>query len=133
MKKLTFTITVALLLTLCACTRVAINGSEVTARFINEENSVEVTLTAEDAEALNGLFNDKALYNETPPCGFTKDFAFTLDGKTFCIADDGCPFVYLYESKAYFLLSNEECGTLKTLLEKYGVVYYVSEESEQSE
>lgn len=133
MKKFTFAITVALLLTLSACTRVAINGGEVTARFINEENSVESTLAAEDSEALKSLFNDKALYNETPPCGFTKDFALTLDGKTFCIASDGCPFVYLYESKAYFLLSNEECNTLEALLKKYGVVYNVSEESEQSE
>lgn len=131
MKRFLFIIIAILSLAFSACSTVALVGDgEAHARFINEENSIDINLTAEDAKKLSDIFNEKALYNETPPCGFTLDFAVTLEGKTFCIASDGCPFVYVYEDEAYFLMSNDENKALAALLSEYGVVYGASEDSE---
>lgn len=132
MKKLTALLLIVFTVaSLCACTYVELNADiTVNARFINEDNSVDAPLSAEDAAVISKLFNGKALYEETPPCSFTADFALTIGGSTYCIANDGCPFVYLLEKEEYFLLSNEEHEKLKELMAEYGVVFESSELSE---
>lgn len=117
-------LTLLTLALLCACSYVGIDdGAEVDARFINGDVSVDTRLSDEDAKEVERMFEGKALYGETLPCHFTRDFALTIDGSTYCLADDGCPFIYIDEAKKYFLLTSGEYKELKALLEKYGVFF----------
>lgn len=134
MKKFAVLTALALLLSvLCACSYVGIeDGSEVEARFISGANSVETRLSDEDAAAVNAMFEGKALYGETLPCTFTRDFSLIIDGSAYCLADDGCPFIYIDETGKYFLLTSDEHKELKGILGRYGVSF-TSEEQSQGE
>lgn len=54
-------------------------------------------------ETISNFFDGKALYADTPSCGFDEEIAIKInnDEQIFCIACDFCPRVYWVNKDSY--------------------------------
>ena len=97
-------------------------GKTVTLICAIEDMDVNTELSAEHSKIITEIFNNKALYDEDPPlCPCNKNFSFKIGKKTFCIAVDGCPTIYIDEKSRYFYLTEEENEIINDILMEYGV------------
>ena len=98
------------------------DGKTVTLICNIEDMDVNTELSAEHSKIISGIFEHRALYDENPPlCPCNKNFSFKIGGKTFCIAVDGCPTIYIDEKSSYFDLTEEENEIINDILMEYGV------------
>ena len=111
----------ALLLGLCACVRVSVReDAAVTLHFHCRDVSVDVPLSETEAAQLRDIVDGKALFFDTPSCGFTKDVSFIVNGRTFCPACDKCCYVRDGTSGNYLKLSQAERDLLEQIFEQHG-------------
>ena len=98
------------------------DGKTVTLICNIEDMDVNTELSAEHSKIITEIFNNKALYDENPPlCPCNKNFSFKIGKKTFCIAVDGCPTIYIDEKSSYLYLTEEENEIINDILMEYGV------------
>lgn len=110
-----------LLCPLWGCSTVRLGDCDSgTVRFHAGEKNIDATLSAADLQTVLGIFEGKSMSKGMPSCGFTPDVAICLNGTSYCIANDTCPYIFVQESLRYFKLSEEENQTLRTLMERYG-------------
>lgn len=111
----------ALLLGLCACTRVTVpQDAAVTLRFHYMDVSVDVQLPEAEAAQLRDMVAGKALSFDTPSCGFDRDASFAIDGRVFCPACDTCCIIRDCTSGKYLNVSQAERDLLDRIFEAYG-------------
>lgn len=111
---------------LCACSssaKVNMADTEITAVFKYNSADITASLSEGDCEAVRRIFNGKAMFSDSPSCGFDENVALISNGVTYCIACDTCGLVYVAEDDKYFSLSDEENETLRSLLGEYGFTF----------
>lgn len=106
---------------LCGCSRGNSSESDTAmGKFVYGDKNISVIISEEDAAVLSEIFQGKLLYSDSLSCGFTENVSVSLDGQTYCIANDNCGIVYIIEKDRYFNIDDEENETLRSLLEEYG-------------
>lgn len=88
------------------------------------ESDICTEMTDEDISKIENILNGKIRFSDNPSCGFDETISIVLDcEQTFCLAQDGCPLVYLKEENSYIKLSESEIEILHDLLAEYGVYF----------
>ena len=98
-------------------------SGEIMAVFQCDDVDIIEPLSSEDAKVVRKIFGGKVLRLDSPSCSFDETVALVVGNKTYCIACDTCPIVYLLEADKYFYLSDAENETLRDLLSEYGFIF----------
>lgn len=98
-----------------------IDGGSV--KFVYGGKNVQEDLTDEHIMLIVRAFKNKRLSQQLPSCGFTEDVSIKIENKTFCIACDTCPMVYLLEADGYFELDKQEYDQIRDILSEYGFIF----------
>ena len=112
------------LVSICGCSQTSVNkNADVILTFIYGEDNIRVTLEDDEAKnvinILNGNSYDPILY-VIPSCGFDKNIALKVGGRTFAIARDTCNCILDLGNLRYFDISKEDMEYIHSLFEKYG-------------
>ena len=102
-------------------------ATEVLLLYYNSfDDNVTVTITDDDILILRQILNRRP-YRENTSCGFTTSVSITMtNGRkkiVFCPALDGCPLLRIGASSRYIRISDETNTELKSVLEKYGMIF----------
>ena len=114
---------VLMLFSFSSCSEVEMSTGEMLAVFRYGDVDITEQLSNEDAEIVKQIFIGKRLFSDSPSCGFGEDVAIIIDNKTYCIACDYCPLIYIAQENKYLKLSDDENETLRNLLCKYGFTF----------
>lgn len=97
---------------------------DVTINYKYDESDIRTEMTGDDIGKIKSLLNGKIKFSDNPSCGFDETVSIVLDcEQTFCLAQDGCPIIYLKEEDTYIKLSKSEIEMLHDLLAKYGAFF----------
>ena len=102
---------------------VRVPKGEIMAVFQYDDVNIIEPLSSEDAKVVRKIFGGKVLRLDSPSCSFDETVALVVGNKTYCIACDTCPIVYLLEADKYFYLSDKENEALRDLLSEYGFIF----------
>ncbi len=114
---------VLMIFSFSSCSKVKVVNEEMVAVFHLGDVDITEQLSDADAETIKQIFNGKSLFSDSPSCGFGEEVAIIVGNKTYCIACDYCPLIYIVQEDKYFELSDDENETLRNLLYEYGFTF----------
>ena len=81
-------------------------------------------LDKDDTSQIIEILDDRFEYRENYSCGFSASSAIVIDGVSYYIASDGCPFLLDTSSNLYFKISKENKHEISNIFAKYGGIVY---------
>ena len=112
------------LVAICGCTKTSVNiNADVTLSFVYGADNISVTLEDNEAEKVIDILNGNnydPVSSGIPSCGFDKNIALKVGGRTFAIACDTCNCIQDLGNLRYFDIPQEDMDYIHSLFEKYG-------------
>ena len=124
-KGLSIFVIVLVLLALCACGRTDVGSSgEVSLSFVYGDEDIHAILTEEEAAEVIKILDSRREIGGIPDCLLCEDVCFTVDGRSYAVAMDGCETLLELDSNKYCFISKEDMAYLRSVFEAYGAHFY---------
>ena len=134
-KVLSIFVIVLVLLALCACGRTDVGsssevsisfvyGDEVSLSFVYGDEDIHAILTEEEAAEVIKILDSRREIGAITDCLLCEDVCFTVDGRSYAVAMDGCNTLLELDSNKYCVISEEDMAYLRSVFEAYGAHFY---------
>ena len=99
-------------------------GTAVRICYDRENVSFDLELSQEEASVVLSVLNERKrdldMTVTGAGCGFGREQSFVIDGRTYCLAQDGCDIVWEEGTDNYYVLSSQEMIQLRKIFKAYG-------------
>ena len=99
-------------------------GTAVRICYDHENVSFDLELSQEEASIVLSVLNEKKrdldMTVTGAGCGFGREQSFAIDGRTYCLAQDGCDIVWEEGTDNYYVLSSQEMNQLRQIFKAHG-------------
>ena len=100
------------------------SGTAVRICYDRENVSFDLELPQEEANVVLSVFNGKRrdldLSVTGAACGFGREQSFVIDGRTYCLGQDGCGVIWEEGTDNYYVVSQQELEQLKEIFTAHG-------------